>query len=606
MKTEDYLITLKQGPKTRRFVWHSHDPMPIENRHWYLKRNQLGGVQVIHKSVVHQLDPGSQPLNIRVDPDILISGDSIEIPSDPLEPRSGLVQLSIRLLSPLRAAYLPVQSTSLNDAGRRGLPSPSLTQVIYLFEGIRYYLKEYSRIQGSYTSIVDGIKIFVITQTPSGFQIRPFRESVCFRCSGERKKVLKAGEVAIIPDAKFFQGSLQYGKHWWRVSGMPLPHQIPQDDPFDQGSAGQKADKTWLNRISSAVVLSIFSLSVFVHYWPHREPIHAKPVRVDLSKLPLKQPKIIAKKPEAIKPKPKPKPIPVPVVPKSVPKPKPKLPKVPPKRAPKAPAKKPISRQKAPTPVKRPVTHPVTRAVPRPVTRSVPRPVVPQVSSQVVQRARVQADLAKSLSFLSPSKNRMAAPQAPLDHSTGKYSGSALAVPSNSKSLVLGKITSSNEFDGAISTRGSRSMRGGEVVSGRSKGLNEVQGRLSLASIGSGGAGGGSDLGASLSSQGLAMSGSGQISEAAVERVLSKYQAKLQYCYEKALLSDSSLAGTILMQWVISTSGSVSDVQVVRSQMNHAGLNQCISNILAGIHFPSPKGGAVILKFPFAFSSSSL
>lgn len=102
------------------------------------------------------------------------------------------------------------------------------------------------------------------------------------------------------------------------------------------------------------------------------------------------------------------------------------------------------------------------------------------------------------------------------------------------------------------------------------------------------------------------MNGPGQIPESAIEKIMAKYVSKFQYCYEKALLADGSLAGNILMQWTIGPDGTSSDVKVVRSQLNNSGLHSCIIKELSRIRFPSPSGGAVTIKYPLAFSSATL
>jgi hypothetical protein len=258
--------------------------------------------------------------------------------------------------------------------------------------------------------------------------------------------------------------------------------------------------------------------------------------------------------------------------------------------------------------VAKPIQHPVQNNPPKVVKApvQVPQPSVPNPEQiKAAQRAQQQAQLAQSLSFLSPSKNRIAsAPVVSQESVNRKYAATARGMLENgSKSSVLSNMASRSGSDGEINTRTSRNMSSDGVPggTGRHKGLNEVQGRVSLAALGGGG-----DLGSSLSGRGISMSGAGHISEAAVEKALSRYLEKFQYCYEKALLSDSTLAGNILMQWVISQEGVPESITVVRSQMNNQKLHQCISKILSGIKFPTPQGGAVTIKYPFAFSPSSL
>ena len=102
------------------------------------------------------------------------------------------------------------------------------------------------------------------------------------------------------------------------------------------------------------------------------------------------------------------------------------------------------------------------------------------------------------------------------------------------------------------------------------------------------------------------MSGDGQVEESEIEKALAKRLQQFQYCYEKALLSNSSLAGTVTAQWTIGTGGSASDVKIVRSQLRNEGLHQCIAKEIRNVKFPAPSGGAVTLTYPFAFSSTTM
>ena len=113
-------------------------------------------------------------------------------------------------------------------------------------------------------------------------------------------------------------------------------------------------------------------------------------------------------------------------------------------------------------------------------------------------------------------------------------------------------------------------------------------------------------MGSALGGSSFSISGSGKVSDAAILKILEKNMQKFQYCYEKALLKNASLAGQLTMEWTIETSGSTTHVKVVKSQLNNGSLHQCMNTELSRISFPNPKGGAVIVKYPFAFSSSQI
>jgi hypothetical protein len=206
------------------------------------------------------------------------------------------------------------------------------------------------------------------------------------------------------------------------------------------------------------------------------------------------------------------------------------------------------------------------------------------------------------LNFLSNSGPKAAV--VTQNNPDARYKTMAQAVPtSNTSGEALNKLAKSDRSDGPIETESARTMNAKiAVAGGGSKSLNDVQGRVSLSSITSGGG----DVGSSLTSKGMAISGDGSLAESEIEKVLSKYLQRFQYCYEKALLSDSSLAGHILVQWTIGSGGATSDVKVIRSQLNNALLHQCLTSEIGKVRFPAPQGGNVIVKYPFAFSSTPL
>jgi hypothetical protein len=263
--------------------------------------------------------------------------------------------------------------------------------------------------------------------------------------------------------------------------------------------------------------------------------------------------------------------------------------------------------------VAKPVTPPKPVAVAPPVpvkpvaVAKPPTPVAPAVPSAAQVKAQQQAALAKSLGFLSPSLNKPQA-LATNEKTTDKYKtvGSAAGDPSRSNTSVLNAMANgAAASDGPVDVKNARNIASGVAFGGsrKGKGLNQVQGKVSLNALYDPGSADASALGAS---SGLTMSGPGTIPEGLIEKILAKHLAKFQYCYEKALLTDASLAGTVTMQWTINLGGSSSDVKVVRSKMSNAGLHNCVTAELRKIRFPSPSGGAVVIKYPFSFSSTSI
>jgi len=95
----------------------------------------------------------------------------------------------------------------------------------------------------------------------------------------------------------------------------------------------------------------------------------------------------------------------------------------------------------------------------------------------------------------------------------------------------------------------------------------------------------------------------GHLSREAIAKVVRKHLREIQYCYEKNLLLNSKLAGKLIMEWTITISGSVSVVKTKSNTMATPAVAMCISAKIKRWKFPRPKGGIVVVSYPFIFNS---
>ena len=63
------------------------------------------------------------------------------------------------------------------------------------------------------------------------------------------------------------------------------------------------------------------------------------------------------------------------------------------------------------------------------------------------------------------------------------------------------------------------------------------------------------------------------------------------------------MSGKIQVEWTIATSGSVRSVRQTFTSMNSTNTSNCIMSSIRGWRFPKPKGGEVIVNYPFIFKS---
>jgi hypothetical protein len=180
-------------------------------------------------------------------------------------------------------------------------------------------------------------------------------------------------------------------------------------------------------------------------------------------------------------------------------------------------------------------------------------------------------------------------------------SGTSELAKATGKSTAIGTLAKTGQGNGTIATRSGKQINGTALSGGQRGGGvgGKVHGKVR---VGRGPGDGSFGLGAAS----MSVSGQGSISQSALEATMRRYLQRFQYCYEKALLTDATVSGNAVFSWTIDEQGRPSSVNVARSQLNNEGLHGCLGSEIRKISFPKPQGGAVIVKYPFNFSSSSL
>jgi hypothetical protein len=94
----------------------------------------------------------------------------------------------------------------------------------------------------------------------------------------------------------------------------------------------------------------------------------------------------------------------------------------------------------------------------------------------------------------------------------------------------------------------------------------------------------------------------GDLDKAIIRRYIKRNLQKIQYCYEKQLLANSTLAGTVQAQFFITPNGTVA----ASTGTGVSGeVSSCVAEVIKNIEFPKPKGGGgVQVNYPFTFHSS--
>lgn len=95
------------------------------------------------------------------------------------------------------------------------------------------------------------------------------------------------------------------------------------------------------------------------------------------------------------------------------------------------------------------------------------------------------------------------------------------------------------------------------------------------------------------------VSGTGKLDSNVVTRYLNKNAANFQLCYEKPLLGNPAIAGSITLVFDVDVSGKVGTAKTT-GNMND-DVERCIVSVASKIVFPRPTQGSVEIGYPMTF-----
>jgi len=96
----------------------------------------------------------------------------------------------------------------------------------------------------------------------------------------------------------------------------------------------------------------------------------------------------------------------------------------------------------------------------------------------------------------------------------------------------------------------------------------------------------------------------GGIDEKGVRLALRRRENGIRQCYERALKSNASLKGKVVLEWIINEQGKVVKVQVIQSTVGDSQVVDCIVDIISKIRFPAATQGIVPVRKTFVFESA--
>jgi TonB family protein len=174
------------------------------------------------------------------------------------------------------------------------------------------------------------------------------------------------------------------------------------------------------------------------------------------------------------------------------------------------------------------------------------------------------------------------------------------------------KLENASAGAGQGGTEGS----GGELLTGIGQGLRQTtvgnSGTQGLGGVGTKGPGGGlggygetsmSGAGArSLSAIPLAQEAKveGGLDRAVIQATILRYLSQVRACYEEGLKRKDGLVGQVTMDFEINAQGNLNFANVLKSSLQDAEVESCISGRMKKWKFPLPRGGVnVKVTYPF-------
>ncbi|MDC0713756.1 AgmX/PglI C-terminal domain-containing protein [Stigmatella sp. ncwal1] len=235
------------------------------------------------------------------------------------------------------------------------------------------------------------------------------------------------------------------------------------------------------------------------------------------------------------------------------------------------------------------------KPTPKPVEKT-PPPKQKEVAPPPPPESRALKALAK-LSAAGPAANDLLAAVDKL----GSGPGSKNAKSSNYKLAgLIGKAPIANAGLGTFGLggggKGGGATLGAEILRGKGGG--------GIGALGAGGVGKGKVGGTVTRATARSVSAAqGSIDREAVAKVINSHLQEVHACYERALLKDPGLAGKVVLEWTIGNNGRVAAAKTKSSTLRNSAVESCILSNLKTWSFPSPKGGVVIITYPFLFNS---
>lgn len=538
-RSTEYLITWEADGRERNAVWRAGRSLPLGHPARWLLRRTTDGIFALR---VERYGTGYRARRaVAIPPHAIAHGSPVVLPeSETGEITEADWQVRLRPLRPIPAPYDPPRAD--------GSEPLSASHESFLYCGLGDNLLTYRRVGTKFKIHVEKELVFTYAHQFPGHVLAAAVPGVTLTLPDGRVRELPVRRPATLTEEEWRHGKLTWGKHWWRITPVPLIEQFG----LDARAPETEPDDARLSRFAQWVAIGTACLVFVLLALPHASPVKREILRTEVK---LKPPKYLPKS-----------------------EPEPPVAAEPPPQGPLAPYRgagpgdAPVTRAPAEPPPRGPDSPArETGAASRPessfprAAENAPRPVAPRATEAPRPDSRA----------LTPSE--MESPPARSDRSRSLE-------PPESDDVEVVELEVESEY------RRPRPEPRWDVPTPRpeERRNHTITARSS---------GRGSDV-----SDHLEVTGVGRIEKSDIQRTLERHLSAFQDCYRKALAKDPKTQGIVEIAWTIGTDGATSNIGVAQTDIKDPGLVACISDELRAVTFPRPRGGAVQVKFPIVFS----
>jgi hypothetical protein len=96
----------------------------------------------------------------------------------------------------------------------------------------------------------------------------------------------------------------------------------------------------------------------------------------------------------------------------------------------------------------------------------------------------------------------------------------------------------------------------------------------------------------------------GRLAPEIIKRLIRSQFSRFRRCYETALKSNPSLAGSVSVRYIVDEWGRVANAEVTdASTLPDPSVRECVRQVYSKIYYPIPEGGRVMVTYPIDFQN---